>query len=145
MTNWLKFTAQQIVQLAATVAGLVVLIPPCLLQAWTRDQVSTHQGLQIRIVDRWDWHWLNAIYGNPEDGVSGQQAGYMPNANSIWRAYCWSALRNSCDALKYRFAAPAPDYRTGTYTIFGKPQRWLVGWKNENGFAVLVFHLWGAP
>jgi hypothetical protein len=143
MTNWLKFTAQQIVQLAATVAGFVILVPFCAFKLWVP---SPHPSIRDgKPIDQWAWGPLNYVYGNPEDGVSGVHAGYMPTANSRWRAYCWSALRNSCDNLKYVFAAPTPDYRIGTYTVFGKKQQWMFGWKPENGFNVPVCHFWGTP
>ena len=112
MTNWLKFTVQQIESLIVTIAGWFVLIPFCLLRAWRSTATSIDPD--YRAIDVWSWDWLNGVYGNPEDGVSGAQAivngqPYMPTANSIWRAYCWSAWRNSANGLKYRFAAPAPD------------------------------------
>ena len=140
MTNWLKFAGIQLVSAFAMVAGWVLLIPPCLLKQWGPCPSPLPPA---RWIDQWSWHWLNKVYGNPENGVSGEcaivnGAPYMPTANSIWRAYCWSAWRNSCNNLKYVFAAPAPDYRYGTFTVFGKEFYWLVGWKLESGVAVPI-------
>lgn len=90
-------------------AGTVILIYPCLRCAW-HDTQSTVQyfGRPQRTIDAWDSAWLQSIYGNPEDGVSGQyalinpagvQVPYMPGAWPPWRAYCWSAWRNSTNML----------------------------------------------
>jgi hypothetical protein len=108
--GWLIFVCAQLVMLAAQLVGLVLLIPFCLAQDWTLDQHSVKDG---RPVDRWTFGPLNYVYGNPEDGVSGQTAliwdnaghlvPYMPGAWAPWRAYCWSAWRNSSDNLKYVF------------------------------------------
>lgn len=140
----IKLLAVQAIQLVAMVVALLVLIPFCLRRAWTRDAVSIKDG---RSIDRWNWRPLNYVCGNPEDGVSGQTAKligggpYMPDANPIWRAYCWSALRNSVDNLKYVFAwhgdfAPLWSYRwqVGSYIVHGK-----AGWQPENGYNVPVF------
>lgn len=99
-----------------------------------------------RAIDRWSWRPLNVLYGNPEDGVSGQYAliwvnsvlsPYMPHASAAWRAYCWSAWRNSCDNLKYIFAWKAGPF--AQWTLFGRQQH--IGWKLENGYNVPVISL----
>lgn len=106
--------AQKAIDVIAAVLGLVILAPFCALKAW-EDCMSTENpfGRAPRQIDRWRWHLLNVVYGNPEDGVSGAQAmiwtdgklgrNYMPDAGPRWRAYCWSAWRNSADQLKYTF------------------------------------------
>jgi hypothetical protein len=148
---WLYFAVIQLVTLLATVAGWLVLLPFCLLQAWTAPSArSINPSTPGRLVDSWRWQPLNAVYGNPEDGVSGQQAAvwnstgqlvpYMPTAPACWRAYCWSAWRNSADQLKYCFAwrgnTPAP-FVTGTW-LAGRTYR--AGWQLENGkYLVPVF------
>lgn len=107
--GWVYFAFVQLVSLLGMVLGWFVLIPFCLAQAWIRDSVSIKDG---RLVDRWSFKPLNWIFGNPEDGPSGQTALvqvngalslYMPDAWAPWRAYCWSAWRNSADNLKYVF------------------------------------------
>lgn len=71
IASWLWFVVVQVGMLVAGILGLVVLILPCLLQAWTADRKSIKDGRQI---DRWKLKPLNWIWGNPEDGVSGQTA-----------------------------------------------------------------------
>ena len=152
MIGWMWFAIVQLIMLIFTVLGWVLLIPACLLHAWDKDAKSIKDG---RPIDTWiACRCFNAIYGNPEDGVSGQCAlvwvngvnsPYMPLPPFVlplwqgklfvwfwdaWRAYCWSALRNSCDALKYRFAwANGPQA-----TILGRK----VGWWEENGRKVPI-------
>lgn len=142
---WLKFIAIQLVMLLATVVGWFLLIPFCLARAW----VGPSTGQFGRAVDAWSWHPLQLMYGNPEDGVSGLQAlvwnkeglarvPYMPNAWAPWRAYCWSAWRNSADNLKYVFAAP-PGAPLLTFQLFGRTAK--IGWQAENGHNVPVLSL----
>lgn len=152
---WLKFAAIQLVMLVATVAGLVILLPACVFKRWTMfqclgaDDRDWHfiYALSIkdkRQIDHWNSILLNLVYGNPEDGVSGQQAlvwtsdgkqvPYMPGAPAWWRAYCWSALRNSCDNLKYVFADPKGPLKT--FKLFGRTCK--IGWQVENGYNVPV-------
>lgn len=133
---WLRFIGIQIAQLLAAFVMAFVLIPFCLLQAWEDGGISIKDG---RPIDRWKWKPLNLISGNPEDGVSGRYAlvngnqPYMPGASAFWRAYSWSALRNSVDALKYRFAIPGAPLIQWKITISGK-----AGWQTENGYNVPV-------
>jgi hypothetical protein len=130
---WLWFGVVQLISLVATIIGWLLLIPFCLAQAWDNN-----------VPDRWTWQPLNAVYGNPEDGVIGQHAliwnstgqkvPYMPGAWAPWRAYCWSALRNSCDNLKYIFA-----WQNGPFYTRQFGSRTLkVGWQLENGQKVPV-------
>lgn len=141
MKAWLWFALVQLIMLAATVVGWVVLIPFCLGRRWGVDpKPSIKDGL--RAIDRWEWEPLNYVYGNPEDGVSGLWAltsagDYMPGAWAPWRAYCWSALRNSCDNLKYVFA-----WEQGPLlerSILGRNVK--LGWQKENGFNVPVLSI----
>lgn len=137
---WLKFIAIQLVMLLATIVGWVLLIPICLAQAWHKDF-----SVSDRVIDVWPYVWMNKIYGNPEDGVSGQQAlvwnaegtakvPYMPGAWAPWRAYCWSAWRNSADNLKYVFAgAPGQALPLLTFRLFNRTCK--IGW--QGGLPVL--------
>jgi hypothetical protein len=147
MMAWLWFAVVQLVSLIAMVAGWLILIVPCALQAW-HDVPS--QFDPTRQVDAWSWP-INAVYGNPEDGVSGQHAlvwddsghkvAYMPGSNPVWRAYCWSAWRNSTDNLKYVFAWAGGPFVKADYTIFGKTRTFRAGWQVENGIKVPVISL----
>jgi hypothetical protein len=148
---WLYFALIQLVMLVTGVAGLVVLAPACYLHAWTEpDTLSIKSVPRDRTVDRWSWGWLNAVWGNPEDGVSGQQAvlwihgaprRFMPGAEPGWRAYVWSALRNPCDRMKYRFPwANGPLYQR-QFSVFGRTLRFKAGWQLETGIKVPVLGL----
>jgi len=138
MKAWLWFAIVQLVMLAATVLGWLLLIPFCLAQAWIADASSIKDG---RPIDRWSWKPLNSIYGNMEDGVSGQTAliwvngslsYYRPRAWAPWRAYLWSAWRNSADGLKYAFL-----WKNGPFCR-KEWKRWYIqlGW-NTSGLPVL--------
>lgn len=147
---WLKFAAIQLVMLIATVLGWLILLPFCWARAWHIQ--AGPPG--TRLVDAWDWKPLNYVYGNYEDGVSGElalvwqanmklgtatQVEYMPSEHvpAWWRAYCWSAWRNSCDELKYVFADP--NGSLVTFKLFGRACK--IGWQMENGYNVPVFSL----
>lgn len=101
-------SASQIRQFPWMVLGVFLLTPFCLLQAWQPCMSTINPfGRLPRTISEWKWPWLNTIYGNYEDGVSGAEAlpkadrsvRYMPGAWPPWRAYCWSAWRNSTNAL----------------------------------------------
>ena len=142
---WIWFAIVQLISLAAMAIGWVLLIPLCVAQAWEMSPApSIKDG--VRRIDRWKWRWVGLVFDNLEDGVSGaqalvwvdgQQVPYMPNAWPPWRAYCWSAWRNSADALKYLFAWDAGPFKE--WTLFGRPQH--VGWQVENGYRVPVLSL----
>lgn len=140
--TWPAFWAAQLVSAALTIVGWFVLIPFCAARAW-RDSAtpSINDG---RVIDEWSFAPLNWIYGNPEDGVSGKDAliwtsattrsEYMPGANDAWRAYCWSAWRNSTNNLKYvfRWRGSTTPFASGSFTLFGKAFNYGFGWKVEN-------------
>ena len=126
---------------AAMLLGICVLPIPCLLHAWQPSRArSINDG---RRIDRWSWEWLNWLWGNPEDGVSGltalvwvtgaTRAPYWPGCPSdALRAYIWSAWRNSCDTLKYTLALT--QFGTPSIVVAGR----RIGWSVENGRPVLV-------
>lgn len=144
---WFKFAAIQLVMLLAMVAGWFVLLPVCIDRRWWTplDSKSLKDG---RLIDRWNSLWLHRVYGNPEDGVSGQtalvwnrlgsnQIPYKPTRWAWLNAYLWSAWRNSCDNLKYVFADPKGPLVT--FPFIGRTAR--IGWQMENGYNVPVFSL----
>lgn len=102
----------------AEISGFFVLLPACMLNAWTPPTYPSIKPVAMGghprpVVDVWKWQWLNYWYANPEDGVSGQQAWiFGPNGTPIpytqsfpagtpkWViAYCWSAWRNGANNL----------------------------------------------
>lgn len=139
ITGWLWFAIVQLIAFTATAIGWILLIPFCIAQAWIADTTSDKDG---RKIDRWSWRPLNWIYGNREDGVSGYtalvwvdgytQGPYLPKASAWARAYRWSALRNSCDNLKYVFAWKGGPFWRREF------RSWYVqaGW-NSSGFPVI--------
>lgn len=142
---WAYFVLAQIVMLACMVLGFLVLPLPCLLHAWETSPYPSINPAHKGQIDRWSWP-LNAIWGNPEDGVSGLDAlvwgggadagkrvpYWSTCASKALRAYVWSAWRNSCDQLKYSLAIT----RFGTPSVVLLGRR--VGWSIENGRPVLV-------
>lgn len=136
--GWLWYAIVQLIMLFFTVLGWVLLIPVCVRQAWFVSALPSIKDGK-RTIDRWQFAPLGCIYDNPEDGVSGQYALvwvngvtslYMPHAPAWWRAYCWSAWRNSCDNLKYVFA-----WQNGPQALISGHK---IGWWLENGKKVPV-------
>jgi hypothetical protein len=98
-----------VLNILAMLAGPIVLAVPCLMQAW-EPCVSTAGPYPPHVIDRWKWKPLNAVYGNPEDGVSGQYALIWDGNKRVpytapftqwapWQAFCWSVWRNSTNQL----------------------------------------------
>ena len=141
--GWVWYVEVQLIMLLFAGVGLVILWPFCLAHAW-RDAVSPFD--KNRRVDCWSWGPLNWVYGNPEDGVSGKYAIVWSNGEQVpytalpvlqlshpslyvaWRAYAWSALRNSCDNLKYWF-----HWENGPQAEIRGHK---IGWWPENGYCV---------
>ena len=138
---WIRFWLAQLIQLAFYVLGLVLLIVPCILQAWEPSPDPSIKDQ--RTIDRWRWPWLRWLgYHNAEDGDSGQTALVWKDGQPVtyanpnwprWSAYKWSALRNSADGWKYRLAFDGPLI---TFRVFA----WTVkaGYQLENGRKVPV-------
>lgn len=90
--------------------GVILLPIICLLRLW-EPSVSTVNpfGRAARPIDKWRWQWVQRVYGNFEDGVSGafaliwvngERVLYMPNAWAPWRALCWN-FRNPIHNLNH--------------------------------------------
>lgn len=106
----------------AQALGYFVLLPACLLHAWTGPTYPSikpyspgQYAPERKFVDQWKWKWLNYWYANTEDGVSGQYAlvwnpavqyedDYtlmLPHWTPKWAiAWCWSAWRNGANNVK---------------------------------------------
>lgn len=142
MNVWVRFALAQIIQFAFFLLGLLVLILPCVLQAW-EDSPVLSIGDQ-RKIDRWQWAWVRWLgFSNPEDGDSGQTALIWKDGQRVlyadpqrprWSAYKWSALRNSADGWKYRLAYP--NGPLVTFRFLGRTVK--AGYQPENGFNVPV-------
>ncbi len=133
--GWLYFAFVQVVALIAWFVGIFLLIVPCALGAWeTVDQIyvpdGTPKGLPKGTIYVWKWDWLNKIWGNDEDGVVGPPL--YNYEQSGWRAYLWSAWRNSANNLRFLFRNfNGPFYRKEIGNWY-----FQCGWY-PNGFPVL--------
>jgi hypothetical protein len=144
LLGWGWFVVVQLIMLVATLVGAVLVLPlACWLKAWTRTgpYYGTMFSIKnLRVISRWSWGPLNYVYGNPEDGVSGEQAlvwnkegtqqvVYNPRGTA-WKAYCWN-LRNSANQLTYTFGWKNGPYYNG--------RRFHAGWKDYYGRSRVVF------
>lgn len=132
--GWAWFAVVEIVCLAAMVVGWVLLLPMAWLRLW-RHGVSEHYG---HIISVWRWRWVDKVWGNDEDGVLGADFYVRRVPNVRWRAYLWSAWRNSSNNLRWLFAWPGgPYYRWGTDSGW----RGHVGFKPTEGWPVVSANL----
>ncbi len=144
--KWYIWVLYWLMQLFMVTMGKIVgllLIFPCLFQAWEiSDKPSINDG---RKIDKWTWTPLNWIWGNPEDGVSGQTAlvwingvtrvEYWRTCPANWiRAMAWSWWRNGADQLKYWFQwrGTNPPLVEGSFHALGRDWNYSFGWKLEN-------------
>jgi hypothetical protein len=96
-------------------------------------------------IDRWTWP-INAIYGNPEDGVTGMDAlgpswtGFYNPTGSRWLAFKWSGLRNWADGFNYItwIFSGTPPLLVKDYTFFGSQRQLKLGWQQRYGRTVMV-------
>lgn len=129
--------------------ALVVLFPlGLLLVGWccarrnytlpaTSSPLSIKPLPQRTHVDTWGWKWMQPVYGNPEDGVTGFCA-YGPSwtgaynpTRSRWLAFVWSALRNWANGFGYltwRWTSTAP-LLVKAYSLFGQQRQLKIGWQ----------------
>lgn len=133
--------------------GLVVLFPlgwfvvgaASFFRAWKFPYATSIKELPNRsLIDGWSWP-INAIYGNPEDGVSGVDAygswmgSYNPTG-SAWKAFMWSGLRNwaaGYNYLTWPWVSVPPFYVT-EYTVLGRQRQLKIGWQTRYGRIVMV-------
>lgn len=161
---WTWFAIAQLLMLVMMVLGWFVLILPCLLQAWeTSPAPSINDG---RKIDRWRWRILvwadnpeDGISGQTalvwgSGANAGKRVPYMPTPDWLkrftelpsrklyrwihdaWRAWIWSAWRNSTDQLKYTFALGWRGPQMKPRKILGRTL--TGGWSVENRLPVLV-------
>ena len=139
MTDWLRFAAIQALCAVTDAIGLVLLAPFCLAQSW-RPALSTQwapdAAVKAHTIDVWAFAPLNAVWGNPEDGVLGPVS-FLTGWPPCLRAYAWSALRNRSDNLKYIFARPGGPFIYAPFTVFGKAFVLMAGFRNAAGLVTL--------
>ncbi len=137
---WLYFVLIQVASLLCTMAGIVLLIIPCALRSWSKVKQIYQPDWAVKgqlpktDINVWSWKWLNKVWGNDEDGVTGP-SWYNDSAGpSVWLAYKWSALRNPANNLRFIFRLiGGPFYR---WENTSKTWYFQAGWY-PNGFPVL--------
>lgn len=132
MNPWVIFALVQLSGLVTDAAGLVVLALPCALGAWEpalSTQWNADAPVKAHKIMQWSWKPLNAVWGNPEDGVLGPDW-HMPGKPAGLRAYCWSALRNRSDAMKYVYRRYGGPFWRSEFTLFGKKLYVQAGWNS---------------
>lgn len=117
--------------------GLSFIVVMCLFEAWSPYAMFLSikpVGTRTH-VDWWDLP-INALFGNPEDGVSGLDAlgpswqGFYNPTGSRWGAICWNC-RNWMAGFNYitwRWAS-VPPIIFKDYTLFGKQRQLKLGWQ----------------
>lgn len=133
-----EFAGEQLLMWWCQFIGFFLLIRPCLKQMWVLGDWSTNIVLPPRRVSQWAENqfasgYLNAVHGQPEDGVSAEEAlvrdaagnpvPYRPGMDPRLRAYLWNQ-RNSVGRLK--FALARNDELLVNFWFFGARH---AGWK----------------
>lgn len=135
--SWLGFALVQLIALAAFLIGVMLLIPLAATHCWTARESRYFAGRQVTV---WRGGWLTWIWGNEEDGVTGEAstqraAYYAARYPSIGlRAYIWSAWRNSANNLRFVFTwkgGPFWRWENARHTFYVQ-----AGWY-PNGYPVL--------
>lgn len=124
--------------------GLTVAILLCLSRSWSAASVNSIKPMSSRVfVDEWVAP-VNALFGNPEDGVSGRFAfgawygAYNPTG-SRWRAICWNC-RNWLAGFNY-LTWPWASTPPLIVKPYGSHQLKL-GWQQRYGRTVMVCSFW---
>lgn len=112
--GWLYWLAYQLLALQLTAFGIVIVGVLAYFRAW-RTRESRLPAFRGRTVTAWRFEPLTTLFGNDEDGVTGPDW-YLPDADPRWRAFVWSALRNSANGMRLLPGAfvvleHAPTYR----------------------------------
>lgn len=142
MIGWIYYA---LCMLFATVVlwplGLVLVGAACVARAWVLPSTSSPASIKPlpgrSRIDVWSWSWMNAVYGNPEDGVTGTCAfgSWLGPFNDLppsrWLAFVWSGLRNWANGFNYLTwrSASMPPLLIKPYTLFGKERQLKLGWQ----------------
>lgn len=109
MKQWLYFAFTQLVSLLAMLIGLPLLGVLCYMRGWEAAEQAyvpdwQHEaGLPPKAINRWKSSWINKIWGDDEDGVTGVSWYNDNTMPSRWLAYRWIALRNNANNLRFVF------------------------------------------
>lgn len=126
---WLWFLVVQLINAVFLAVGIVVLIPLAATGAWVTRPSRFFPG---RAVTAWKGGWLTWCWGNEEDGVTGAEFYRERFKSDRLCAYCWSALRNPANNLRFIFkwiGGPFVRKEFGNFYI-------QAGWY-PNGFPVM--------
>jgi hypothetical protein len=134
MKGWAWFVVVELICFIAMVVGWFLLIPFAAGRRWYW-RCSEHYPL--RIIAVWNWNWVDKVWGNSEDGVTGAEFYVKRIGNERWRAYCWSAWRNSSNNLRWVFAWPGGPYVKWQNAIW----KGHIGFKPMEGWPVLSANL----
>lgn len=128
--GWLWFICVQIIATIAMIIGWALLIPFAVFK-WWKQTASVH--FPDRRIQVWSVKAVNAVWGNDEDGVLGP-TWYNP-LGTPWRAYLWSAWRNSANNLRWVFANKGGPY----YKWVSTTGKWYfqAGFRPDTGWPVL--------
>lgn len=148
--KWLYYaTCQLIGAFVLFPLGLLIVGLACYRRAWSFDATPSIKPLPYRLtVDTWRWTWMNTVYGNPEDGVTGGDAfgswvgPYNDVPLSRWRAFQWSGLRNWACGWNYLTWRPWLDPPPLFYRAYGNGHSIELGWQQRYGCTVMVCHFW---
>lgn len=99
-----------LLRLAVFLPLAILGIPLVYLLAWAEWHAPRYSSRFKRIVLQWRTPWLLYLFSNQEDGIDGLRGG-DPNqqwwadktasADTVWRIFEWSAMRNPVDNLRF--------------------------------------------
>lgn len=128
--KWLTFWSFQARSLAATILGWFLLAPLAAMQnwVWIPSAAGKHDFISV-----WKPDWVDAVWGNAEDGVTGDTFYAQQVKGTRLRAYLWSAWRNSANNMRWGNAVlGGPFFRV-------TKGNWIfqMGYRPDNGWPVL--------
>ena len=128
---WFKFAWFQVRSLAATIVGWFLLAPLAAFKQW-RWQLA-YPSLKHDQIAVWRWSWVDGIWGNAEDGVTGDNFYAARFKSQRLCAYLWSAWRNSANNMRWSNSVVG-----GPFVRITKG-RWIFqfGYRPDNGWPVL--------
>lgn len=108
------FVGIQLASLVLSLVGYPLLAILASAKLWTTTTGSVSK-----------WKFLDQIYGNARDGLSGTKS------LTPWNAFVWSALRNSTNNFDALCTRPGHPLYYRTATKFGKQFYFKAGWLSD--------------
>lgn len=112
------------------VAGWVILLPMAAFKLWHVSESLHYPG---RMITAWNCRWIDMVWGNAEDGVTGAPFYMKRIPNERWRAYMWSAWRNSTNNMRWGGTLKGGPF----FRHVGKKWIFQAGYRPDNGWPVL--------